>query len=50
MCVCVCVCFVCVWIKGLKGVGTKLSEAEIFLILEMPMVCVLNDRKILYNT
>ena len=42
-----CVC-VCVWFerieskdKGLNGVGTKLSEAEIFLILEMPMV--LND-------
>ena len=55
MCVCVSVC-VCVWFerteskdKGLKGVGTKFSEAEIFLILEMPMVYVLNDRKIIYN-
>ena len=36
--------------KGLKGVGTKLFEAEICLILEMPMVYVLNDRKIIYNT
>ena len=47
---------VCVWFeriesknKGLKGVGTKFSEAKIFLILEMPMVYVLNDRKIIYN-
>ena len=36
--------------KGLKGVGTKLSEAEIFLILEITMVYILNDRKIIYNT
>ena len=42
----------CVWFeriesknKGLKGVGTKFSEAEIFLNLEMPMLYVLNDRK-----
>ena len=53
---CVSVC-VCVWFeriesknKGLKGFGTQLSEAEIFLILEMPMVYVSNDRKIIYNT
>ena len=35
--------------KELKGVGTKFSETEIFLILEMPMEYVLNDRKIIYN-